>query len=377
MSSDKIRVLYELRPSIFGGVERFLLDLVGNLDRLRFEPTMITLGDGPVIPAFRSLGIPVQVLDCDVKDRTGKTEKHITDFMRSGDYHIAHSCERIPWFAMAARKVSLCHLWGVHGHTDLFTEESSETKKATMVVLLTLADVIVCPSQFVKSQFSEYRGTDVRVIYNGVDIASVDSAIAELGSFPPPFFSSNPVIATVGYLGPHKRHADFIEGGARVLPHFPESRWEIYGRSLPNESARRYYESLKALSADLGLQQNLSFKKYDAEFVEALKHVDILVCPSLSEAFGYAAWEGMSLSKPVVAVRSGAYEEFIEDQVDGVLVEPGNPESLAEGIMKLLQDPETAVNIGKRGREKIERIFDLKECVAQYERLYEELIQDN
>lgn len=63
---------------------------------------------------------------------------------------------------------------------------------------------------------------------------------------------------------------------------------------------------------------------------------DVFVLPSLSESFGVVQIEALACGKPVVATRNGGSEEVIMSDEYGLLVEPANPDELAEGIMMAL-----------------------------------------
>jgi glycosyltransferase involved in cell wall biosynthesis len=77
------------------------------------------------------------------------------------------------------------------------------------------------------------------------------------------------------------------------------------------------------------------------------------------------ALEGMAMGKPVILTRNPYVEGFLEDGVTGFYVEPGNPAQLRERIRWLLEHPEEAAAIGRRGREKAERDFSVGRYVER------------
>ncbi len=89
---------------------------------------------------------------------------------------------------------------------------------------------------------------------------------------------------------------------------------------------------------------------------------DCVVVPSLSEGFGFTAAEACAMGRPVVASNVASLPEVVSGKY--VLVEPGNPEAIAEGIE----------DIYKGETENSERkVFSWDECVQKYLRIYQEL----
>ncbi len=69
--------------------------------------------------------------------------------------------------------------------------------------------------------------------------------------------------------------------------------------------------------------------------------------------------EAMACGVPVVSTRISGIPELIEDGVDGLLVEPGDPVALALAIERVLTDGDLAARLGGAGRRKVEVQFDL------------------
>jgi len=94
----------------------------------------------------------------------------------------------------------------------------------------------------------------------------------------------------------------------------------------------------------------------DSEYVTLLNACDFVAIPSRNEPFGLVLLEAWSAAKGVVASNVGGLSENIDSFVDGVKVDP-RPEDFAEGIAAVLENPEQADTFGRRGREKIDRLF--------------------
>ena len=67
----------------------------------------------------------------------------------------------------------------------------------------------------------------------------------------------------------------------------------------------------------------------------------------------------MKFSKPVIACDSGGTPEVVSDGNTGILVEPGNVESLSKAVLKLANDPELRKKMGVEGRKRHEKFFSI------------------
>lgn len=94
------------------------------------------------------------------------------------------------------------------------------------------------------------------------------------------------------------------------------------------------------------------------ELLEAFASSDVFVLPSLFEGMPYVVLEAMAAGKPVVASRLPGLTEVIKEGRNGILFEKDNDEDLAQTILRLERDRETARRMGKAGRRLTEDRFD-------------------
>jgi glycosyltransferase involved in cell wall biosynthesis len=98
--------------------------------------------------------------------------------------------------------------------------------------------------------------------------------------------------------------------------------------------------------------------------------------PSKDESFGVAAVEASATGLPVVASNVGGIPEVVVDNVTGYLVEKKNMEKLAEAIEKLIHDPRLRLEMGKAGREFVEREYVWKDNLVAMKNLYEKILAE-
>lgn len=101
---------------------------------------------------------------------------------------------------------------------------------------------------------------------------------------------------------------------------------------------------------------------------------DVMVTPSLQEAFGKTLIEAMACGTPVVAFNSGGPVDIIEHRADGYLARPFCAEDLAEGIAWCLAERARPLELGQRGRAKVEREFDINVVAHRYLALYQQIL---
>ena len=100
---------------------------------------------------------------------------------------------------------------------------------------------------------------------------------------------------------------------------------------------------------------------------------DVFVLPSLWEGLPLVLLEAAALGKPIVATDIDGVREVVRDGETALLVPPGDPGRLAEAVIRLLEDPELAAELGGRARAEVPGRFTLSGMIEAVERLYLDL----
>lgn len=126
---------------------------------------------------------------------------------------------------------------------------------------------------------------------------------------------------------------------------------------------------------------NLGFKTHylgslhdDVSLVTLYSAVDIMIVPSLQEAFGQTASEAMACETPVVAFGATGLLDIVDNKVNGYLAKPFDATDLKDGIEWVLNSSnyeELCVN----ARKKVLKEFDSVVVAKRYMELYEEMIK--
>lgn len=101
---------------------------------------------------------------------------------------------------------------------------------------------------------------------------------------------------------------------------------------------------------------------------------DIVVLPSRVDSFPFVMLETGLHKKPFIGGSTGGIAEFIEDGENGILVEPENPDQLADKILFLLNSPEVGKRLGENLYQKVTRLCDYNNYFNEVEKIYNSLI---
>jgi polysaccharide biosynthesis protein PelF len=197
---------------------------------------------------------------------------------------------------------------------------------------------------------------NVKVIYNGVDNRIFKEA---------PFVSQPyPTIVMVARIDPLKDILTFIRSAFLICEIIPEARILIYG----SVAVPAYYEECLALREELKLTEKVIFVGHTSNMPAAYQSGDVIALSSISEAFPYSVVEAMMSGKPVVATDVGGVSEAIGET--GILVPPRDPRALADGLIKLLQNTDLRLSLGREGHERAMNFFTLDKVLDLHLKSY-------
>jgi glycosyltransferase involved in cell wall biosynthesis len=199
------------------------------------------------------------------------------------------------------------------------------------------ADQVLVNSQFMKQSVDSIYTHNVEVCYLGTDV----------DLFCPQNLQKQPVVLSVGSLTPLKNF-DFL---LKALATIPKRRrpplW--IASNFQNPPEKEYLENLaRELQVEMQLLGNIS----DDELVRLYNTALVTIYAPIREPFGLVPLESMACGTPVVAVAEGGMQETILDGETGFLVQR-SPESFAEALLKLYENPELAEQMGAAGRQHV------------------------
>ncbi|MDO9207678.1 MAG: glycosyltransferase [Sulfuricurvum sp.] len=177
----------------------------------------------------------------------------------------------------------------------------------------------------------------------------------------------------LGYIG----RISYVKGlhvlidALNLLPNNGNYELHIYGDAATKDE-KRYARKLKEKSQNLPI---IWHGKIANDQIEHAYHsFDIMVHPTIClEIFGLTLLESLSAGRPVIATRCGGPEDFVQDGIDGILVEPNDAQSLSRALQKCILHPEYVQKLSST----IRSINTLENHINEIEKVYQSKGQIN
>jgi glycogen(starch) synthase len=224
--------------------------------------------------------------------------------------------------------------------------------------LMRRSDALVAVSLYTRNELTELYDIDeekIHVIYNGVDTKKFKPTRNRVGlRLELGLEEEQRIILCVGRLYYRKGITILLKSIPEVVQKFRDAKFVISGKGF-----KKNEEYLRKLAEKLKIEKYVAFLGYvpDEKLPNLYAASDIFVLPALYENFPFAILEAQSTGLPVISTKVGGIPEFLTDNKNGLLVDPGDPKQLAQRITVLLGDPVLAEELGGRGRRLVEEKF--------------------
>jgi len=235
------------------------------------------------------------------------------------------------------------------------------------------ADAVVVVSDYLKKALVKMKFPSDRItrIHNGTDINQFN--IPGRGQFRNELGCQNgtKLVGMIANLRESKGYEYFIRAAHKVAAADGQVRFIAVG-----QIDKTIGENMRKLVHDSHLADRFLFLGFRRDVPTILRDLDLFVLSSITEGFSLATVEAMAAGKPVIATRSGGPEEIIDDGINGVLVPPADADALAHKIRELLDNPDRAEELARRGRAKAVSTFSIESMISEYQSLYDRLLKD-
>jgi glycogen synthase len=241
---------------------------------------------------------------------------------------------------------------GIHTDMHRFIHEKE-------LQLITESDqVIVCSNYLREELLASFHLSDKKmtIIPNGIEQSDVK--VDPNNIFP--FIKNRKYIFSVGRIVKEKGFETIIEAAQAAKDRGQDIYFVIAGKGPMLERYRK-------MVTEKQLDYHVAFIGYvtDEERNALLVNCEIAVFPSLYEPFGIVALEAMILAKPTIVSDTGGLKGIVMDRQTGLLMVPGDAESLLNHIDFLMHNPQTAKEIGIKGMKIVKSLYGWKRIASQ------------
>lgn len=341
-------------------------EMVLRLKQAGVHVDLMSAGDGPYADTFREHGIHIYPFRS--RKKFSRQEiRYIRKTLQQGRYDVVHAFNNrvVPNTVLAAwdLPVRVVTYRGYTGHLVWYKPT------AWLSHLNPQVSRITCVSEGVTRQVRRqllFNRDKAVTIYKGHDpqwYSDVKPYTRKELGLPEDAF----VVGCVANARPMKGIPYLIKASWH-LGHHPNIHFMLIGKNM---DSRRHTD----LIARSPLRQHFHLPGFQRDVLNHLAACDVMVLPSIrGEGLSKVTIEAMSTGMPVIATDVGGNAELVLHKKTGWLVPRKSPEKIAEGIEYLHNNPQSAREMGQKGRQHIRENFHIDQTVQQMKDLYENLV---
>lgn len=356
--------------STIGGGENRLLDLVRNLDRNSYSPTIVCPDVGEFSDRLVNLGIPVAVC-------------RLPGWRKVSSYPFRRlAANRLSKLA-AEQRIDLIHT------SDLWLNYYAwRVGQSLGIPAISHVRNVLKPEHVQKHLFHRFDriiaiskrtqeplvsggipSGKIEVIYDGIDLSRFTVEATSDNVLRRDYQLREHLVGLIGRIEPFKRQREFAHIIAEVLQTRQDVSFLIIGQLAENRPG--YFREVQKDVQKLGIAENVVFTGYRRDMPEVLSSLDLLVTLSA----GSVVMEAMASGLPAIGTELGSAVEVINNGVTGLLLPQDDAHGVSEAIISLLGNQKMRDEMGKAGRKRAEKLFDIRKNVKLVETMYEDLLQ--
>src|SRR3989344_3191209 len=377
-ATRKIKILYVITKSNFGGAQRYVYDLASAMKKRGHEVAVVLGGAGILKTRLESAGIrtlslaslkrDISVTDDAVSFKTIysiiKTERpdviHLNSPKAAGLGALACRILNATRYKLHATRI----VQTVHGWT--FNEDRPLYQRA-VIAFFSWLTMLLCHKTIVLSEREFKQGLRFPLVKNklvliplGVSLPAYlprGEARKKLSELICSDILLQTAIGTVAELHPNKGLTFLIDAMAVVVKKHPDTVCVIIGDGQDRKA-------LELLIREKQLERTVFLIGYTDEASKYLKAFDIFVLPSLKEGLPYVLLEAGLASLPVVATDVGGISEIIKNKRTGLLVQPKKPDQLADAISFLMKSTTERGAVGAALHAHVKSQFSFEKMIS-------------
>lgn len=176
------------------------------------------------------------------------------------------------------------------------------------------------------------------------------------------------LIANIGRLSPEKGQAAFLSAARDIVQQHRKTRFILFGLGPDQDELERF-----VARSDLGA--HVIFAGYRSDMDDIYNELDLVVQSSFTEGMPNVVIEALLMEVPVIATDVGGTREVLKHGLTGVLIAPGEHQSLVASIEEFTLNQQRFVSMAREGRQDMLLRFDHARRVERLAEVYETLIR--
>lgn len=397
----KRKILYVNASAGGGGASNSLALLVSSLDRSKYDPVALLGRYGPVVDLFERKNIKTYIKKlCTFGINTHSPTMSAIGILRfligflpniiavyriikNEGVELVHiNSSVLIASGMASRLAGVKVVW----HIREIIPDTPIGRLQKRVIEFIASDIIAI-SKEVEKQFDSWKTT---LIYNGIDPKEFKPN-SEKEVIRKKYGLEEETICTfIGQLNARKGTFIFLRAAKLLIESGYSVRFFVIGGPLSSSSnssltakartvvkyllgrAKNRREELESFARDQGISEKVIFTGFRSDIPNFVSMSDAIVAPHwVPEPFGRVLIEAGALRKPVISCNISPTPEIITDGKTGLLVEPNNPEALAEAMKYVINNPTEAHKMGENGYQNVVNNFHIAVTHYKITELYE------
>jgi len=354
-----------------GGAERVAVDIVGGLNRQKFDVAVISIWRrvGCELESFLdNFGVRVEYLGKGW-GFDGRTYHRLHRVLREHHPDVVHTHLHVLRYALPSLLL-LKPAGVVHTVHNLAERETEPRARCIQRYALNHGIVPVAVSEEVAISLNQLYGIrQCRVIPNGISqhrYANPQTARSKWRAREG-FRDEQILFVCVARFAEQKNHALLLKAFAQGPASDPNAHLVLVGEG-------GLQEQLESQAEDLGVSRQVHFLGLRTDIPDVLGATDVFVLSSAWEGNPLSMMEAMAACLPIVSTAVGGVPDLIANGREGFLVPPGDVKGFSGAMTFLLRDRETRRSMGTAAARRAKENFDVSKMVRAYEQLYENLI---
>jgi glycosyltransferase involved in cell wall biosynthesis len=271
------------------------------------------------------------------------------------------------YFAICRYLLPIRIVTSVHGRDAFYRERPKARYSRAFKFLIESSDLIVLPSNTYRKKFLEaFPGVQDKTIFihNGINPEQFRPSEVQ-----PERIENKRYILCVAELQEYKGIDVLLHAARQLFTEDPSLTLVLAGDGPMRAE-------LVSLASTLGISNQTRFLGTQGviEITRLMHGCETLVLPSRMEPFGIVLIEAMACKKPVVASAVGGIPEIVDHEISGILVEPENPQALADGLRRVLSSGEFRSTLGENGYATVMERFCSMHNGAAYQKAFESVL---